>query len=498
MAGMKKKTKKMLLLLVVLVLVIAAYAVITLWPEKEVEQNVTDIMADRTVLIDMADDAVAKVEFKGPNAAMVLVREDGFWYNDDDRDFPVNQSYATSMANILAGASSMKTINEKPENLADYGLTEPVVWARVTDTEGNSHEIRVGLREPSGGGRYVCVDDEQVVYLAANTMATQFEYSKNQMIEKHSVPTITPVNICGIMVESPERTLEMKFDSENIWNSTGYMSWVMLQGFDDIMPANVDKINAQVEMYADFSLGECVTYRAEDPAQYGLDEANGTHLQLIYFEHVETGEVDESGNPVTTPQYYTFGLTFGDKNEDGHYYLTLDGTEAVYLMDAARVEPMINLEPYDFVHRLPGLVNIKDVDRVIIEFGGSKYTMNLTREMVMETDKDGNEKEEEVTHYFLEDLEVEKEELTDAYIELIGVAIDGLVDEEVAAQASQTPRMTITYERDKAGLEPIVTQFFEYNENFNRMSVNGVSVFRCNVRDVDYLMDMIEDLFTDL
>ena len=89
-------------------------------------------------------------------------------------------------------------------------------------------------------------------------------------------------------------------------------------------------------------------------------------------------------------------------------------------------------------------------------------------------------------------------ERRDVYLSGTYCIIKGLVDEEVAAQASQTPRMTITYERDKAGLEPIVTQFFEYNENFNRMSVNGVSVFRCNVRDVDYLMDMIEDLFTDL
>ena len=83
-------------------------------------------------------------------------------------------------------------------------------------------------------------------------------------------------------------------------------------------------------------------------------------------------------------------------------------------------------------------------------------------------------------------------------MEIIGAVIDGLVDEEVAAQASQTPRMTVTYTREKAGLEPVVTQFYEYNENFNRMSVNGVSIFRCNHRDIDYLIETIEEMFADL
>jgi len=175
----------------------------------------------------------------------------------------------------------------------------------------------------------------------------------------------------------------------------------------------------------------------------------------------------------------------------------LDETEAVYLMAESDVDPMIQVDPYNYVSRLPGLVNIAQVDTVTIEYGDAKHEMKLTREMVTETDEDGNETEEEVTHYFLNGKEVKKKELTTPYQEMIGVAIDGLVDQEIADQNSQEPILTLTYDRTSAGMEPIVTRFYEYNDNFNRISVNDLSIFRVNIRDVESLITMFDELFAE-
>ena len=71
---------------------------------------------------------------------------------------------------------------------------------------------------------------------------------------------------------------------------------------------------------------------------------------------------------------------------------------------------------------------------------------------------------------------------------MIGLAIDGLVDAEIVAQNSDVPLLTMTYDRTSAGLEPVVTQFYAYNDNFNRISVDGISFFRVNIRDVESLI----------
>jgi len=80
---------------------------------------------------------------------------------------------------------------------------------------------------------------------------------------------------------------------------------------------------------------------------------------------------------------------------------------------------------------------------------------------------------------------------------MIGVAIDGLVDQEIADQNSQEPILTLTYDRTSAGMEPIVTRFYPYNDNFNRISVNDLSIFRVNIRDVESLITMFDELFAE-
>lgn len=494
--GKRKKTRNLILLVLLLVIAVGAYAAITLWPEEEAE-NTEIATEERTVLVEIEDDAVTKLEFKGQSTGMVLVQEEGIWYREDDRECPMNQTYTRNMASVIGGLTASKTVNENPESLGDYGLDDPKVWVRVYDAEGNSAEVSVGMKSPRGDGCYVAVEGKPAVYLATTSLLTQFQYSETQLIAKHTTPTLDPMSITHILIEKADGNVDLSWESGNEFDSTGYNPWLIKQGFDQIMPGNSDTINVLVENYADFPLGDCVEYSCEDPAKYGLADPTA-HLSLVYYVQVEIGETNaETGEPETKLEFYSFGLKVGDSDGNGRYYVQLDETDAVYLMAQTDVDPMIQVDPYNYVSRLPGLVNIAQVDTVTIEYGDAKHEMKLTREMVTETDEDGNETEEEVTHYFLDGREVKKKELTGPYQEMIGVAIDGLVDQEIADQNSQEPILTLTYDRTGAGMDPIVTRFYPYNDNFNRISVNDLSIFRVNIRDVESLITMFEELFAE-
>ncbi|MCI8627287.1 MAG: DUF4340 domain-containing protein [Lachnospiraceae bacterium] len=494
--GKKKKTKNLLLLVGLLIVAVGAYAVIALWPKKE-PKEVNSGTNERTTLVELDSEKVVKLEYQGQNSSMTLVKEEDTWYREDDREFPVNQAYANAMVNVAAGLSASKTINETPDSLGDYGLDTPTVWVRLTDSDGTTAEVKAGMKSPAGDGCYVVVDDSQIVYLATASLLTQFQYTENQMIAKHSTPSIAPEKITKILLEKPEGTLELSLEPGNEMDTTGYNPWLVKQGFAEVMPGNSDTIQVLVDNYASFPLGDCVEYSCSNPEQYGLKEPAAS-LNLIYYEDEETGETDEeTGEAITEQKYYNFGLKVGGKDESGNYYVQLDGTESVYQMAAETVDAMIDLKAYDYVSRLPGLVNISQVDRITIEYGSTKHEMRLERHMETTTDSEGEETEEEVIQYFLEEKEVEKSDFSASYQKMIGVAIDGLVDDEIVAENSDVPVLTMTFDRTGAGLAPVVTQFYTYNENFNRISVDGISFFRVNIRDVESLIEMFEELFAE-
>ena len=257
--GKKKKTKNLLLLVGLLIVAVGAYAVIALWPKKE-PKEVNSGTNERTTLVELDSEKVVKLEYQGQNSSMTLVKEEDTWYREDDREFPVNQAYANAMVNIAAGLSASKTINETPDSLGDYGLDTPTVWVRLTDSDGTTAEVKAGMKSPAGDGCYVVVNDSQIVYLATASLLTQFQYTENQMIAKHSTPSIAPEKITKILLEKPEGTLELSLEPGNEMDTTGYNPWLVKQGFAEVMPGNSDTIQVLVDNYASFPLGDCVEY----------------------------------------------------------------------------------------------------------------------------------------------------------------------------------------------------------------------------------------------
>ncbi|MBR6396429.1 MAG: hypothetical protein IKS09_05620, partial [Lachnospiraceae bacterium] len=182
-------------------------------------------------------------------------------------------------------------------------------------------------------------------------------------------------------------------------------------------------------------------------------------------------------------------------NDTGVYnYVNLEGTSAVYYMKAETVTKMKELTPYDYVSKLPGLVNIQQVDNVTIEYQGKTHVMKLIRtETEKENDKGEKETEEETKYYF-DNKEVTKDKFNEVYTPIIGVRSDGLVDPENVKE-NEEPVIKITYDRSSEGLDRVVSEIYNYNDNFGRISVNGLSYFRINVRDIENLINIFESSF---
>lgn len=491
---MKKKTKNLLFLLAALVVVVGALALTTLLGGDKKEEAPA-FVKQSVKLNEIEAENVVSLSFDGPNLSLDIEKEDGTWKRTDDKDFPLNQDYVDSMVKAVAGLTAIKKITDEPADIAEFGLADPSCRVKITDNTGASFEVLVGERGPQGDGCFIKTTDSNTIYLGNMSLQTQYQYTETQMIAKLSTPTIEPAQITRILLEKPEGNFELSLEYGNELDSTGYCPWLIRQGFETVLPGNSDAVQAQVDNYATFPLGDALEYDCKDLGKYGLDPEHATKLTLTYYDMVDGDETDEIGNPIKVPEYHTFAINFGALNDTGFYnYVNLDGTSAVYYMKAETVTKMTELTPYDYVSKLPGLVNIQQVDDVTIEYQGKTHVMKLIRTQTEKENDKGEKETEEETKYYFDNKEVTKDKFNEVYTPIIGVKSDGLVDPENVKE-NEEPVIKITYDRSSEGLDRVVSEIYNYNDNFGRISVNGLSYFRINVRDIENLINIFESSF---
>lgn len=114
--------------------------------------------------------------------AWSFIKEDGTWYDAEDKKFPVNQDSLTTMTNTLGAVSATRKL-EKPEALSEYGLDSPVLTVRYTASDGKEAEFIVGDTNDAAGGAYLKISGDDAVYLVSSDFADSFNSDIYQLAD---------------------------------------------------------------------------------------------------------------------------------------------------------------------------------------------------------------------------------------------------------------------------------------------------------------------------
>ena len=516
MRDMKKKTRNLLIGVVLLVVVIAAYFIVQAVNNKKAEEAANadaQSAAGQTAGAEADPNAIAstdvtKFTYTNPELSLSFVKEDGTWYRTDDHEFPVYQGSVGAMVSTVASQSTANVVmeNASAEDLARFGLDAPLFKAAIETEDGRRRGILVGDVDPTGASAYYCMDDAgdaPTIYLGAAALTTQFEYKEQDLIDRVYPPTITAEYVTELHTVHGDQEVYIVNEPDNDLDLLGYNTWVMEKGFESRMLANTDRMNAQLPNYASLVLNGCFDYKVtdEEKPQYGLDNPTAT-MSISFYADESTYSAAQEDPDNFKPT--SFGLTFGSQDENGNYYCMVDGSTGLYTMDAATVEQISFLDPYDYVMRLQALTNIKDIDSMDITFGDEFHTMSITREFVKPEEDDltkdqelgefalskQNEDEEEleeVDTFFIDGREVDKKPFTAIYTSIIGLTAEGRLDPEIVAAASEEPVFTCIFHLTE-GRPDKVLNVYEYNDKYYRMEVDGVSLFRVAARSVEDCM----------
>jgi hypothetical protein len=158
----------------VLALLLGGYAWYTAYYTKPEE-------AKKILKIEPGD--IASIELKYPNREIVLERaKGGPWRMTKPIGVDADQTTCNNLARAIADAQVTKTVEEKPADLAPFGLATPATVVTVTTYEGQKLPgIEVGKTTPVGFSAYVKLVGEPAVMLTSSAFPSGMNKTVDQL-----------------------------------------------------------------------------------------------------------------------------------------------------------------------------------------------------------------------------------------------------------------------------------------------------------------------------
>lgn len=444
-----KKKKGLIAGIVILLILIGVYIGLKVAGPKEKEEQTEK---KEITAFEVEVENVSQVSIENDGVLYTFVKEEDTWKYAEDENLPLNQDI---ISNIISGLTSVKAQRELTdvENFADYGLSEPKLRATITAKNNEQTVLNFGDDNEAISGTYMSIGNNEKIYLVDSSLKTDLQFEKNDLAKMEELPQIAVGNIKKIEIssESGVKTLQEE--------EVGGL-WTLYKEDGSQVSVDTSKVNDYMNYFSSLSLMKFISYDISDLSAYGLD--NPKKITVSYEEEQESEDASEETKgedaeeePIMVAK--EFVLLIGSTDEDGNYYVKTADSSYIYTMAASTVDEMMNLASDELVSSLVTDYSLADLDKVTIERTGETYV--LTREET-EVKKGDSEETTTETKYYLNDEEIQYEEISDFYSKVSGLEWQSMTE----GQNGENAEITITFEKE-GGIQDKVAYYF-YDENF--------------------------------
>jgi len=461
-----RRGRNIIILILVLALLGGSYVYLIKHP-KETSTS-TDNAEGNIEVMKLNKDDIVKMTLQGKDGTITFTKSGDKWVLDGNNAVPLDQTSVDDIAYTFASLYAEQVVEEKPNNLAQYGLDAPVVTATATLKDNTSKTLYLGNKTPTGT-YYLMAKGDPKVYEVWMNHGEHLSYTLSDVRDK-TMPSITATELTYLkMWKGDGRTIEIQANDEQTDEQAQYglSGWIMTQPYSQTMGVDTQNFQTVLDALGNLSIDGVIEETPSDLSKYGLDKPKG---EL---------EVKDKQN--------TLHIFIGDTNDDSQTYFKLADSPTVYVMGADKLSFM-DTKPFDIVEKFAYIVNIDTVDRITIEANGKTHDMTLTRTTKKATSDD--EQDEVDTTYKVDGKVVEEDQFKKYYQSLIGL----MVDAENDKQLKEEPAVKTTFYLNSGAQREVHVNYVPYNSDFYAVFRDGKSEFVLSKQQVDKMLKDLDDL----
>jgi hypothetical protein len=139
-------------------------------------------------LIAVPSADVVALSYKNPDGTDVeLANKGGAWEMNKPSSIPINRSTIDSWIGIFTALNYEAKIDDNPQDLSAFGLTQPKQEFQVILKDGTVKKLIVGKPFPVAGNSYAKLDDSPVVYGISDKTVQSLSKPQMEFLEKSAV-----------------------------------------------------------------------------------------------------------------------------------------------------------------------------------------------------------------------------------------------------------------------------------------------------------------------
>ena len=178
-------------------------------------------------------------------------------------------------------------------------------------------------------------------------------------------------------------------------------------------------------------------------------------------------------------------IAVGKEADDSNRYVMVNDSDQVYTMSDDTLSALTDKAEEDFWDMTVNYVSTNDLKEVKVNYKGSDYDVNVSRET--SEDDDGNEKE--TVTYKLDGSEVDETQFTTFYNKLINLAAQKRLTDEFKPETD--PEMTVTFIKEDGN--KLEAEYYSYDTNYYAVKVDS-KIYLVNKMTVKELFTAFETL----
>ena len=477
-----KRAKKLYILLGVLVAVCAITFGVSRYQTRQEE-----IKNSGEVILEVPTDSVESLSWDVGDRSFSFHKETtegdtdskSIWIYDEDDVFPVDK---TKINNLLSCFESLTAafVIENPEDLGQYGLTDPSCTINFSDGE-TSYTVLLGDYSPMDSQRYVSIGDGNV-YLVSEDPMEEFDVELSKMLDDDDIPYLEEEGTTTSIRFSGEINYEIAYeaDSDNTYRADD-VYFTEQNGRQ--VPLDSTRVSDYLHEVSFVFPDEYVTYKAtdEDLAACGLDNP-----QLVIEADYNTE--DEDGNTVSNS--FTMSISrdpdelakaqssdaettsedeADTETEEITAYMRIGDSKIIYRLSGEDYETLMAAGYNDLRHTEVLPADFADIAQIDISLEGTDYTIT-------------SEGDAEERTYFYEDEELD---IADFQSAMQTLTADSFTDE----QPTEKEEIHLTLHLDLEGEPSAEIGLYRYDGSYCLAVVDGTPM--CLVQR-SYVVDLIE------
>ena len=204
--------------LIVALVFLVIFGGLWLWSnKKQAAASKTTPTDTTTKLQTIPDDQFQEIRIRKGSDTVVLKHDTGKWEITEPKPYNADPDATSTLVSSLASVSADKLIDDKPSNLADYGLATPELDITVVRKDGKTNELQVGDQTPTNSGFYAKeAGGDGKVYTIMTYVKTGLDKGLNDLRDKRLLH-FDQDKITRIQLQAKGGTVEFGKNNNNQW-----------------------------------------------------------------------------------------------------------------------------------------------------------------------------------------------------------------------------------------------------------------------------------------